>query len=120
MTSELFVYGTLTDPATVLEVLGRPCAAVPAALQNYERRVGRYAYLVEAQGQEVQGRVLGPLGAADFETLDEYEVVIPKPIEGKMRRLYTRALAEARLADGRSLRCWVYVPNLPDWPALWK
>jgi hypothetical protein len=88
-------------------------------LRNYARRYGKYPYLVKAQGHEVQGWVLGNLSNEDFYGLDNYEVVTPRFLEGAMRRLYARELVAVMINDGRTVECWVYLPNLPDWPAGW-
>jgi gamma-glutamylcyclotransferase (GGCT)/AIG2-like uncharacterized protein YtfP len=118
--TDLFVYGSLIDPARRQRVLGYPSTLIPALLKNYDRREGKYLYLVKAQGHEVHGWVLGDLSKEDFRKLDGYEVVTPTLIQGAMRRLYARELLEVETNDGRVMPCWVYLPNLPDWPARWK
>ena len=97
----LFVYGSLLDEARRAEVLGRKVAATPARLAGYERRHGRYFYIVERVGAETRGLVLSGLGERDFAVLDRYEEV---------PRLYTRAKVEADDASGAALGCWVYLP----------
>ncbi len=103
----LFVYGTLSDPAKRQEVMGRPCRVTPALLRGYERREGRYAYLVRKEGAEVHGWALADLGARDFTKLDAYEAVEPRLIAGARRRLYTRERAEVVTPDGQKLASWV-------------
>jgi gamma-glutamylcyclotransferase (GGCT)/AIG2-like uncharacterized protein YtfP len=98
----LFVYGSLLDEARRAELLGRKVAATPARLVGYERRRGRYFYIVEHVGAETTGLVLSGLGERDFALLDRYEEV---------PRLYTRAKTEAVGASGAALRCWVYLPT---------
>ena len=97
----LFVYGSLLDEARRAEVLGRKVAAARARLAGYERRRGRYFYIVERVGAEITGLVLSGLGERDFALLDRYEEV---------PRLYTRTKIDAVGADGGALRCWVYLP----------
>jgi gamma-glutamylcyclotransferase (GGCT)/AIG2-like uncharacterized protein YtfP len=116
----VFVYGTLTDPARRLRVLRRSPALVPALLQNYERRNGRYPYLLPAEGREVRGWILLNIEEADLARLDDYEVAIPKSCAGSVRRLYRRELVDVMTVGGRRVRCWVYMPNLADWPRRWK
>jgi gamma-glutamylcyclotransferase (GGCT)/AIG2-like uncharacterized protein YtfP len=97
----LFVYGSLLDEGRRVELLGRKVAATPARLAGYERRHGRYFYIVERVGAETRGLVLSGLGERDLAVLDRYEEV---------PRLYTRAKVEAAGAGGAALRCWVYLP----------
>jgi gamma-glutamylcyclotransferase (GGCT)/AIG2-like uncharacterized protein YtfP len=118
--TDLFVYGTLRDPARRQQVVGYPSSLIPALLKNYARREGKYPYLVKAQGHEVHGWVLADLSKEDFRKLDEYEVVTPRLFQGAMRRLYARELVDVTTNDGRAMPCWVYLPSLPDWPASWK
>jgi hypothetical protein len=95
-------YGSLLDAAHRTAVLGCEVAASSARLDGYERRRGRYFYIVERAGAETPGLVLSRLGARDFAVLDRYEEV---------PRLYTRAKIEVVDADGAALRCWVYLPT---------
>lgn len=118
--ASLFVYGTLCDPAKRQKVLGHPCQAVPASLRGYERRQGRYPYLLPKPGHAVEGWVLAGLGAEDFAKLDDYEGVAPRFIQGAFRRLYTRARAEVWNAAGEAVPCWVYLAQLADWPPGWR
>jgi hypothetical protein len=48
----LFVYGSLLDAAHRAALLGREVAAAPARLEGYERRRGRYFYIVARAGVE--------------------------------------------------------------------
>lgn len=99
----LFVYGSLLDAAHRAALLGREVAAAPARLEGYERRRGRYFYIVAHAGAETAGLVLNGLGERDFAVLDRYEEV---------PRLYTRAKLEvADAGRGGTLRCWVYLPT---------
>jgi len=103
----LFVYGSLLDAAHRTALLGREVAAAPARLEGYERRRGRYFYIVERAGAETAGLVLSGLGERDFAVLDRYEEV---------PRLYTRTSIEVADGAGGPLRCWVYLPTpaLPE------
>jgi gamma-glutamylcyclotransferase (GGCT)/AIG2-like uncharacterized protein YtfP len=98
----LFVYGSLVDVAHREALLGREVAAAPARLAGYERRRGRYFYIVACAGAETPGLVLSGLGESDFAVLDRYEEV---------PRLYTRIKVEVADAAGAALRCWVYIPT---------
>jgi gamma-glutamylcyclotransferase (GGCT)/AIG2-like uncharacterized protein YtfP len=98
----LFVYGSLLDAAHRAALLGREVAAAPARMAGYERRRGRYFYIVERVGGETVGLVLSGLGERDFAVLDRYEEV---------PRLYTRVKIEVTSAGGAALRCWVYLPT---------
>jgi gamma-glutamylcyclotransferase (GGCT)/AIG2-like uncharacterized protein YtfP len=98
----LFVYGSLLDAAHRAKLLGREVAAAPARFEGYERRRGRYFYIVELAGFATPGLVLSGLGERDFAVLDRYEEV---------PRLYTRVKVEVTSAAGAALRCWVYLPT---------
>ncbi|MGA8567906.1 MAG: gamma-glutamylcyclotransferase family protein [Candidatus Binataceae bacterium] len=99
----LFVYGSLLDAAHRAALLGREVAAAPARLEGYERRRGRYFYIVERAGVGTPGIVLNGLSERDFAMLDRYEEV---------PRLYTRVKIEvADAGSGAALRCWVYLPT---------
>ncbi len=73
----VFVYGTLTDPATAGEVLDSFVYTGPAVLEGLHAVAGRYPTL--APGGRVGGRVLR---TREIETLDAYE--------GLDRGLYVR------------------------------
>ena len=79
----------MLDAAHRAALLGREVAAAPARLEGYERRRGRYFYIVARAGVETAGVVLSGLGERDFAVLDRYEEV---------PRLYTRVKIE--VADG--------------------
>ena len=98
----LFVYGSLLDAAHRAALLGREVAAASARLEGYERRRGRYFYVVERAGVATPGLVLRGLGENDFAVLDRYEQV---------PRLYTRVKVDVTSAGGAALRCWVYLPT---------
>jgi len=98
----LFVYGSLIDATRRAALLGREVAAAPARLEGYERRRGRYFYIVARAGAETAGLVLSGLDERDLVVLDRYEEV---------PRLYTRAKIEVTEAGGTgTLRCWIYLP----------
>lgn len=98
----LFVYGSLLDATHRAALLGREVAAAPARMAGYERRRGRYFYIVERAGVETAGLVLSGLGERDFAVLDRYE---------EAPRLYTRVKIEVTSDGGAALRCWVYLPT---------
>ncbi len=99
--SSLFIYGSLVDASFRERLLKHPVRTLAARLPDYERRRGRYHYVVKQTGREVEGLLMLGLDASDFEILDRYEEV---PL------LYTRDRVEVIAGDGERLRCWLYVP----------
>ena len=116
-TEDLFVYGTLCDPARVEDLLGHPCPATPARPPGFQRREGRWPYLVRT---DTTGFLLRGLTADDRTKLDAREGVQPALIEGAVRRLYTRARVTVLGPDNQPVLCWVTLPNLPDWKPEWQ
>lgn len=94
---DVFVYGTLRDPARAREVLGHADFGPDALLAGLRRVRGRYPTL--APGGRTRGRVLR-LDDGDLEALDAYESVAGG--------LYVRVRVPG---DGGDL--WTYVGN-PD------
>ncbi len=92
----VFVYGTLTDPVNVEELLDDWRWDRPAVLEGLERVDGRYPTL--SPGGRTTGRLLV---TPELDRLDEYEAV-----DGG---LYVRVAVP--MADGG--RAWLYVGN-PD------
>lgn len=97
----LFVYGSLLEPAKRDEILGHRVQWSDARLPGYQRRRGRYFYIVRAAHAETLGMVIFGLSAEDWRRLDAYEEV---PV------LYTREELEVITSDG-NLRCCVYLPT---------
>jgi gamma-glutamylcyclotransferase (GGCT)/AIG2-like uncharacterized protein YtfP len=97
----LFVYGSLLDEAKRVEILGHRVEVIEARLPGFERRRGRYFYLVPADGAVLPGMILLGLTSEDWQRLDAYEEV---------PRLYTREEVELITEHG-PLRCWVYLPT---------
>lgn len=116
-THDLFVYGTLCDPARVRDLLGHPCPAIPVRLPSYRRHDGRWPYLTR---DDLAGFLLRGLTAYDMAKLDTYEGVQPTRIEGALRRLYTRERTTVLGPDDQPIPCWIYLPNLPDWKPEWR
>jgi gamma-glutamylcyclotransferase (GGCT)/AIG2-like uncharacterized protein YtfP len=100
--SALFVYGSLLDARHRREILGRDVNAAPTRLEGFERRHGRYFYVVPHAGAQTPGLLLCGLEPRDFTRLDRYE---------DMPRLYTRERIEVIGEDGGALRCWIYLPT---------
>ncbi|MFZ0889503.1 MAG: gamma-glutamylcyclotransferase family protein [Candidatus Binataceae bacterium] len=100
--SALFVYGTLVEPRLRERVIGRPVEGIAARLPGYERRRGRYFYVVRREGGQTEGLLLTGLSPRDFEILDRYEEV---------PTLYTRERVEVIGAKGRAIGCWIYLPT---------
>jgi gamma-glutamylcyclotransferase (GGCT)/AIG2-like uncharacterized protein YtfP len=104
MRDALFVYGSLLDDAARARILGHRIELIEARLPGFERRRGRYLYIVPADGAETVGMVMLALTGDDWRRLDAYEDV---------PRLYTREEVEV-VTSGGPLRCWVYLPT-PNW-----
>jgi gamma-glutamylcyclotransferase (GGCT)/AIG2-like uncharacterized protein YtfP len=100
----LFVYGSLLEEATRERIVGHRVEVIEARLIGFERRPGRYHYIVRADGAETAGTVILGLTSEDWRRLDAYEEV---------PRLYTREEVEV-VTSGGPLRCWVYLPT-PNW-----
>jgi gamma-glutamylcyclotransferase (GGCT)/AIG2-like uncharacterized protein YtfP len=100
----LFVYGSLMDPAERLRVLGRAVDAIPARLPGYARDRKQYYFVAKQSDAVTNGAILEGLSAPDLAALDEYEQV---------PALYTRERIEVVAADGRKIKCWIYLPT--DW-----
>ena len=100
--SALFAYGSLVDGPLRERVIGRPLEGIAARLPGYERRRGRYFYVVAREGGQTEGLLLTGLSARDFEVLDQYEDV---------PTLYRRERVEVIGVDGRPVRCWIYMPT---------
>jgi gamma-glutamylcyclotransferase (GGCT)/AIG2-like uncharacterized protein YtfP len=97
----LFIYGSLLEEAKRLEILGHRADVIEARLAGYERRHGRYFYIVPADEAETAGLVMLHLTDADWQRLDAYE---------ELPTLYTRKEIEVVTSDGM-VRCWVYLPT---------
>ncbi len=97
----LFVYGTLRDPALVKKLTGRSFVTEVAWLLDYQRRQSRnsYPFVVPAKGRRVRGFLLRNVSAASLAALDRYEC------EGV---LYERVPARVRTARGTE-SAFVYV-----------
>lgn len=102
----LFVYGTLLDEGLVGGLLGRPVAAEPARLRDFELLTLEgfpYPTAFYAPGESVPGRLYRGLSAADLERLDAYE--------GVGEQLYQRIEADATREGGEREAAFVYVPT---------
>ncbi|WP_122088956.1 gamma-glutamylcyclotransferase family protein [Halalkalicoccus subterraneus] len=99
-----FVYGTLTDPERLAELLDRYDLGSEATLYGLHRVDGRYPTL--APGGEVEGRLLE---TPETDRLDAYEGVGPG--------LYVRV--SVSVSDGTSADCYVGDPDRLDADAEW-
>lgn len=102
---EVFVYGTLTDPAHVRTVLDDWRFDGVAVLDGLHRVDGSYPTL--APGGSVQGRLLR---TGEVDRLDEYE--------GVESGLYDR-VSVPRRRDGRSVAVYVGHPDRLDADVAW-
>src|SRR5579883_1225408 len=100
--TRVLVYGSLLDPARQRAVDGRELKLVPARLSGYERRRGRYFYIVPQKSAETAGAILTDLDARDLAALDRYKDV---------PELYTREIVEVRTEGGGRISCWCYLPT---------
>ena len=107
----LFVYGTLMNPSTRVDVLGRECALLPATLEGYRVQVGKWPYLVRSIDETVSGLLLLNLDVPDYKKLDDYEDVA--------NGFYLRQSVEAFDENGNIIACYVYLPVLDRWPKEW-
>ena len=99
----LFVYGTLTDPHVVQEIIGRRLPMDDAVLEDFQSVAipgMSYPAIVAFPGATVEGSLLIGVDERDFELLDCYEDVD----DG----LYERATASVRTSRGTYIRAFVY------------
>jgi gamma-glutamylcyclotransferase (GGCT)/AIG2-like uncharacterized protein YtfP len=92
--TDLFVYGTLTDPERVTALTGKQFERVDARLSGFERvnsPLG-YPFILPRPGATVQGVLLLNVDPASLVQLDAYEV------EGE---LYRRQTVVVEVADRR-------------------
>ncbi|ADJ13701.1 gamma-glutamylcyclotransferase family protein [Halalkalicoccus jeotgali] len=100
----MFVYGTLTDPERVAELLDRYDLGPAATLHGLHRTEGRYPTLVP--GGKCEGRLLE---THEIDRLDAYE--------GVDSGLYTRV--SIPVSDGTNADCYVGDPDRLDVDAEW-
>jgi gamma-glutamylcyclotransferase (GGCT)/AIG2-like uncharacterized protein YtfP len=100
--TRVFVYGSLLDLGRQRKVVGRELRMLPARLPGFERRRGRYFYIVPHPGVETAGAILLDLDALDLSVLDRYEEV---------PTLYTREVVTVLTAAGGRITCWCYMPT---------
>lgn len=102
---DVFVYGTLADPACVRQVLDRFEYVGRAVLDGVHRAEGRYPTL--APGGRVRGRILR-ISGAKIDGLDAYE--------GVDRGLYIRVSIPH---SDRAVEVYIGDPDRLDAPAEW-
>jgi gamma-glutamylcyclotransferase (GGCT)/AIG2-like uncharacterized protein YtfP len=100
--TRVFVYGSLLDRRRQHQIIGRELRMLPARLPGFERKRGRYFYIVPQAGAETVGAILLDLNARDLSALDRYEEV---------PTLYTREVVTALTAGGGQISCWCYMPT---------
>ena len=99
----VFVYGSLLDQRRQRQVVGRELRMLPARLPGFERKRGRYFYIVPQAGAETVGAILLDLSARDMSALDRYEEV---------PTLYTREVVTVHTAGEGRIACWCYMPTV--------
>ena len=85
MPSQLFVYGTLTEPETQKKVLGKTVLGMPDVLDGYTKSTiiihgNSYPDIVKAPSSSVDGLVI-PVTTDELESIDNYETEWYKRIE---------------------------------------
>ncbi|MCK5316470.1 MAG: gamma-glutamylcyclotransferase, partial [Anaerolineales bacterium] len=85
MPSQLFVYGTLTDPETQKKVIGKTVDGVPDVLNGYKKSTivifgNSYPDIVKALSSSVDGLII-PVTTDELELIDNYETDWYKRIE---------------------------------------
>ncbi|MFC7019933.1 MULTISPECIES: gamma-glutamylcyclotransferase family protein [Haloarcula] len=103
---EVFVYGTLTDPATAASVLETYTYRGSATLAGLHRVDGRYP-------------TLAPGGTADGRLLWTPEVTALDAYEGVDRGLYVRVSLPRADTTGQRVECYVGDPAALDAPVEW-
>lgn len=96
----LFAYGTLMFPEVRRRVLGREvraCAGYVSGFVRYRLRGLVYPGVVRGRGQ-VEGQWLGPLSAADWLRLDDFEDAF-----------YQREPVRGKTSDGEAMRGELYL-----------
>jgi gamma-glutamylcyclotransferase (GGCT)/AIG2-like uncharacterized protein YtfP len=100
--ADLFVYGTLTDPALVRQLLGRMVPRRPARLPGWRRAASPhhpYPTAVPDPTAVLEGWLLEGLTPQDLAVLDDYEDVTAG--------LYRRIRVEVLVNDERR-PAWLY------------
>lgn len=100
--TRVFVYGSLLNRARQRAIVGRELQMLRARLPGFERRRGRYFYIVPRTGAETAGAILLDLDARDLQALDRYEEV---------PGLYTREVVTVLTDGDGQITCWCYMPT---------
>ena len=104
MTTQLFVYGTLTEPETQQKVLGKTIQGMPDVLEGYANSIiiihdHSYPDIAKAPLDSVDGLVI-TVTSRELELIDNYETDWYKRIE-------------VVLKSGK--QAWVYHGNSKHW-----
>ncbi len=107
----LFLYGTLADPAALGRCAGRPvrAAMLPASLKGYRRvllRFARYPTLRRAPGAQVQGVMLR-VTADMLVRLQNYESVRYRQVHVRLATPRGPARARCFFGDAPTSIAWV-------------
>ena len=101
--SNLFVYGTLVDDATVRSVLGRVPRSRHAVLKGFRRIAHEKGPWVVAEPDptaEIQGKVLEGMSEGEVDRFDTFE--------GVDLGLYRRSIVHVEVG-ARRVEAWTYV-----------
>ena len=110
MSTHLFIYGTLLPEVPGPELTqftdkARHLGSGHVAGTLYDLGDFPGAALEENSGRRIVGEVFELLeGEAVLDLIDDYEGFV----SSRGGSLFTRASAEVKLADGRTLQCWIY------------
>jgi hypothetical protein len=109
---DFFFYGTLVDADVRAIVIGRPCKAPPASLENYEAvpaEHGRYPILQSKRGNTVAGVLCPALTLIEAARLSYFE---DEAADYDARPLTVRVGASpAGESAAREQRAWVFLPT---------
>ena len=103
--TDIFVYGTLTNPRVVKRITGKNFRQISAILENYKKEMPGtgYSYIVSKKGATVKrGFVLCDIDDESLEKIDRFEAV---------GELYERVEINV-LVDGHKRRAHTYVANI--------
>ncbi|MDD3371087.1 MAG: gamma-glutamylcyclotransferase [Alphaproteobacteria bacterium] len=117
--SSLFVYGSIADESIQLKILGHICKKNAAILRGYERRMGKWAYVLPKVDSVVEGWLIEGLSDAEVVKLDEYEKAdsvpgLADPV------IYERREVSVYLPGGEAKIAWAYFPILEKWLPEWR
>lgn len=102
--TDIFAYGTLTNPRIVKRVTGKNFRQIPAILENYIKVMPGtgYSYVIPKKDEVVKGAVLCDVDDESLKKIDHFEAV---------GELYDRVEVDV-LVDGHKRSTHIYVANI--------